>query len=180
MYVPFGNINWSMIATAIWQPSPIMVNILWTFMSALISNGNEATKPKSTAHVKTALVVTGLVTAIGHLSALYLCTARIYPDVTFTSIFVPIQRTIMPFEDATHFIFQIDYAIIFIATTIWCFQSISDVERFINGGGFPESWKTLTTVLSAAVIVGPAATLSAVWYWRENKLSSFNGSRKMA
>lgn len=183
MFYPFGNIDWTMLATALWQPSPIIVNIIWVLLSALTPNPTSASSrgantSTSKRHVKAAYVLSGILSAISHLTTLYLCVTGIYPDVTFKSIFgTTPPPSGAPFDDSVHFVFQVDYLVIFIATTVWCFQAMSEARaRTSSQASLVKKVQQAVMLLLGVVAIGPAATLSAVWYWREDKFGLAGGA----
>jgi hypothetical protein len=171
MFYPFSNIDHTMLATAFWQPSPIYVNILWIIFATFTSGQGSAKQS-----IRTAYILSGLISLVSHQTTVFLCL--ISPELSLSAIFLPQQRANMSFDSAIHFFFQIDYLIIFISTTIWAFQNIMDVKR-VTGGGTTGGVSTVLGLVVGAIAIGPAATLSAVWYWREERISGVGKGRKI-
>ena len=167
MFYPFQDLDYTMFATALWQPSPILVNIVWILLASITSSGSKA------GNVLNAYLMSGLLAAASHLVVLYQAFSSSCPDVTVTSIFIPIERTTAPFEEAVHFIFQIDYLLIFIATSIWCIQTILALQTRLGRN----ATVLILAVLLGVPTIGPAATLSGVWYWREKKLARLEAGK---
>jgi hypothetical protein len=183
MFYPFNNPDLTMIATAVWQPSPIFVNIIWAILSTIVGETpatNSASGSKTTVkrYFFLAYIGAGLIGAISHISTLYACLSPAYPDITFRSIFLPVERMALPFDEAVHFIFQIDYLIIFISTTVWCLQVSSEAQGTGNRSGGVMG--RVLKLIAGVAAIGPAATLSAVWHMRENRLVKQDLAKKKA
>lgn len=163
MYYPFANIEHTMLATAFWQPSPVLVNITWFILSRFASSVGSPTP-----HLKAAIAIVGLIAAAGHVGTLYACISDRYPSVTLSSIFLPTVGSSPSFEAATHFIFQIDYAVIFAATSVWCAQTFAE-DRARAGKKQGSALVDAVNVLLSTAVVGPGATLAWVWYGRQGK-----------
>jgi hypothetical protein len=84
---------------------------------------------------------------------------------------VPVgDRTSM--SGALHYIFQADYGIIFVAAVAAAFLTLWDIERL---GIAKLSLSKAATLMAVGVIcVGPAATVSGVWYAREHLMNGRN------
>lgn len=165
MFYPFGNIDYTMLATAFWQPAPVLVNIIWVILKQMSSSTGTA-RP----HIRATLAVTGTVAAAAHIGTLYGIFSPSYPSITPSSIFVPLEARATSFEEAAHFIFQIDYLLIFIASTIWCLQSRA--EDRVKGGKRGTRVADLVLLVVSVGLVGPGATLAWVWYRRQGKAGS--------
>jgi hypothetical protein len=156
MYYPFVNRDYTMIAIAIWQLSPIYINIVWIILRSLSSE-----KADSTRAMKRCLRVVGAIGALSHISTLTACFTQ-YSPVTFTSVFIPISTSsTLSLEQGSHMLFQIDYLAIFAATSLWAFQvrARDRAQMGKQGSGIKEAiYIALSTVL-----LGPGATLAAVW-----------------
>lgn len=176
VYYPFSDIDSTMIVVAFWQSTPIVVNLLWYGFSSLISSESGLDANADLRHVSRALLAPVILCSAAHGYVLYRCLSPNDPNVTLTSVFLPRQWAGMQFDEAVHFIFQVDYSVIFLATTIWSIQSVIDVKRWADEDVSAIGASILT--LLGASISGPAATLCAVWYWRESKLASPGGVRK--
>jgi hypothetical protein len=168
IYYPFADVETTMAAVAFWQITPFVVNILWLLFSFRVGNpdsSNTGNAKNDAPYLKRIYATTFATSVLSHFFTLYLCFSRY---VSFTYIFLPREYQGMSFENAMNFIFQVDFWIIFLATMVWCFQAVWDIKRlgFMNVGLL----KAAVSIGLGAVVVGPGAVLSAVWWWREEKI----------
>lgn len=157
MYYPYKNLDHTMLATAFWQPSPLLVNLLWAIFALFTSKTKSTTAKTASKHFGQSSIVIGTIAAICHITTLYACFSADHPTVTLKSIFVPIENAKGAFEDAVHFIFQIDYLIVFLATTVFCVQKRSERRAVGKAGSVIMDVAILGL---STVVVGPGATLA--------------------
>jgi hypothetical protein len=71
----------------------------------------------------------------------------------------------MPPEEVSLFIFQIEYLVTFLATSIWCLQVCLGGRR-ASGTGLGLGKAVVLGGVSLGLI-GPGALICTAWYWRE-------------
>lgn len=64
-----------------------------------------------------------------------------------------------------HNMFLWDFYITFVACLMWCFIGVWDLNRM--GIARVNSKIVLLAMAAGSIVVGPGATMSATWYWRE-------------
>jgi hypothetical protein len=171
MYYPFSNVDHTMLASAIWQPSPILVNLLWAFFSSMSSSTKGGQD-----YIRVTLIASAILSTFSHIATTYICYTS--SDLTYGSVFLPIDNGSLSFESAIHYIFQVDFLFVQIATTVWCFQSLVNVNASTPGIRPISPARAACFIVGGAVAVGPAATLSAVWYWREGQREKLESHSK--
>jgi hypothetical protein len=163
----------------LWQPCPLYVNGLLFILSRIFSSPDDIPKvveKKGTTtaatlqdvkYLNSLYIVAFVVTAAAHFATFYIILTSTDPQHSFTHVFVkPYDWGQSGVTKGLHAVFQADYWIIFLASLIWAYMAIFDLKR---------GRKTNVSLFSAAllviigsVVVGPAAVLAGVWYWREN------------
>jgi hypothetical protein len=143
---------------ALWQPTPLYINILtFVFSKFFSSEGND------TYYLRKLYILFMLVSALSHIAVLYSVTTS---NLTLTNIFIPrpgMKRSDIATE--LHHIFQIDFWIIFAASLAWAYGHVCDMKAL----GFPVSrLRGVLTILFWTCVAGPAAAVAAVWLWRED------------
>lgn len=150
---------------AFWQVSPMVANLLWWLFSSMSSN----TTTKSQQYTLGPLhMVTILVSFISHLSTLYLCTTSADPTLSLRFVFYPSLPEHASMPEAVHFIFQIDFWIICLATLVWALQGQLELISLRRTSITIPIAFSLTAL--GALLFGPGAVVGAVWWWREGKL----------
>lgn len=187
MYIPWNNIFTTQALAALWQPSPWIVNILLVMFSTLYSIGGSETKVEpegTTADVKylqRVYLLSFAVSAISH----WLTIATIFfsknPNLTFTHVFLPSKelflatQSISTLHEGLHYIFQIDYWIIFGSSLIWAYLAILDTNRVAQSYVAP--MQAVSVMALNTVLFGPAATVAAIWHSREGTLAGLQKSK---
>ena len=82
----------------------------------------------------------------------------------------------MSLVQGLHLIFLWDFWIIFFASLVWTYLSIWDLKRV--GKTDVSLLQGLALLLGGTIVVGPAATVAGVWYWRELCLVRGDTERK--
>lgn len=166
----------------LWQPSPLYVNGLLSILSRVFASSNTNTPALVEARKGTATVqeqnqdvkylnsiytVAFVATAAAHLATFYVMLTSTDPQHSFTHVFVkPHDWGQSGVTKGLHAIFQADYWIIFLASLVWAYLAVWDLKR---GGKTDVSLFTAAVlIVVGSAVVGPAAALAGVWYWREN------------
>ena len=84
-------------------------------------------------------------------------------------VFIPqLSRGYLGLTEAMHFIFQVDWVVIFAASLVWCVQAIWDLR--LMGKTDVGVGKGIMMVALGSLLLGPGAVIALVWLWREDKL----------
>ncbi|KAK7894825.1 hypothetical protein LTR67_005564 [Exophiala xenobiotica] len=174
MFLPYSEENyWTTQGTvALWQPSPWFVNaILWACSSFYARSGTEAEESVSTlADVKylgSIYSVAFIASAIAHVVTMSVCLFSGDWQHSFGHVFVPDNITHdTPLSDALRMIFQVDFWIISAASLVWAYVAVWDLKRI--GKTNVSLIQTAAAILLGSIVVGPAAAVTGVWYWREH------------
>lgn len=187
MYLPYSDNTTTKFTTqlmvAIWQFSPVYVNILLVILSACFSTTpapeNEPTQADLPWLRKVYATVIG-VGAVTHITTiinlLYWPTSD--PKYTFKHAFVLIfsqspsasADRLDQFSISMLRVFQWDFWIIFTASFIWAWQALWDLNRVAQTK--INLWVSAIAMIAGSFLLGPAAVLGAVWYYREEKIAS--------
>ncbi|KAK5207798.1 hypothetical protein LTR72_007405 [Exophiala xenobiotica] len=176
MYIPWKDPSTVQNLESLWQPSPMFVPLICGILGCFyvkrqkviqVSRTAKETFP-DVAHLKRVYVVTG---ALGFLLHVY-CLAKILSsaDLSLTSVFWP-DFTAQPkaFGEALRSIFLADFWGFHIATYVWLCMAAWDLKRM--GRANVDIGKASALIAVGSLIIGPGATMSAVWYWRESALA---------
>jgi hypothetical protein len=95
------------------------------------------------------------------------------PSVSWASVFVPSNYTwAKSFDWGLLWIFQWDWVIWGLIMIIPAWVAVCDVKRLEQGHVTSENYmKGLLCIMMATIGGGPGAALTAVWFWREDKLA---------
>lgn len=168
---------------AFWQFTPLVLNLLWYVFSSIYGSASPSdSKPRPSADsrdLSLLYLAAFVVTQSSHAITLFLCVTSPDPSISFDTVFsLRVPTAAAPMHEAIHFIFKVDYWIIFAATLLWCVQAEWEVIALRR-----TSLTAMTAVLSTlagAVVLGPGAVLSAVWWWRESKIGAVPVAKKDA
>ncbi|KAI9632360.1 uncharacterized protein MKK02DRAFT_40662 [Dioszegia hungarica] len=157
LFYPFANIEYTMLATAVWQFSPVLINLVWVLLTRLAPA--HTGESRSTGHIlRQAHKVMGSLASLSHLTTLFACFSPSYPDITLSSVFWSGQTPKVSFSEAMNFIFQVDYLIVFACSTLWCLQIRDRARRERNKAG--RVTMDLLVLGASVVFLGPGATVS--------------------
>ncbi|KXJ91102.1 hypothetical protein Micbo1qcDRAFT_195904 [Microdochium bolleyi] len=152
--------------------------------------GGDMTPPDDVFYLKTYYAMVGMLCFVVHAYVLYQIQTGGYAEliasaaaagggpggaVTFSSVFLPskdLWKTSL--AAGLHYIFQWDEIGIFGTALTWSWVKTWDIQRAaaatrggVSGAALARSAVLITL---ANVLVGPGATIMAIWFWRENKL----------
>ncbi|EXJ70237.1 uncharacterized protein A1O5_06305 [Cladophialophora psammophila CBS 110553] len=189
MFLPYSAPDlWTTQAmVALWQPCPGYVDALLWLLSKVYSHagssqGHAAAAAQQAKHEKasstqeaddvrylnTVYTVSFAVAALSHVAVVLTCLFSSDSQHSFEHMFLPpsageVQLSLV---QGIHGIFQADFWIIFAASAVWAYLAIWDLKRVglkkdINLG------TALVGLVLGCVALGPAATITLVWWWRE-------------
>ncbi|KFY88226.1 hypothetical protein V500_06467 [Pseudogymnoascus sp. VKM F-4518 (FW-2643)] len=160
-----------------WQLSPMLVPLLCTIFAYFHpSQRSKATQqPRKTNEIspdleplKRLYVITGILGVLFHVY----CVVRAYfdPELTLSAVFWPDfvsqEKTL---GEGVKFMFLVDVWALEVATYVWSCQAVWDLKRV--GRSNADIPKAAVLIAISTVVLGPGATLCAVWYWRETRLA---------
>jgi hypothetical protein len=185
LYLPFpdNDLRITQLCTGYWQMTPLYVNILLFILPNTIYKNKSATTEKSKsmsatslsgreefALLRTLYAAIFLVTALAHLITLYLTVFSTNPSTSFQHAIlrVPHISNNMSMSAALHYIFQVDFLIISVASVAGAFLALCDLRR--NSSEGVGLWKAVFGIGFGIVVVGPGAVVAGVWWVREGLL----------
>lgn len=177
MFWPGKDLNTAQNIIAFWQVSPILVNVpLWIaspFVSSASTSTTSKTKSADLPYLKTIYGVFFITSVAVHWYTIYRISVSENPAVTYTSVWVPSTSDWKKdLDSGLLYIFQCDWFIVGLVHIIPAFIAVCDVHRLLHGtvtGG--QTIKAGIVALFLTLVAGPGAALTAVWYWREEKLA---------
>lgn len=166
---------------AFWQFAPILVNAPLWLVSLMGSPSTTAVGQKKNAdipHLKTLYAFCFFLSVGVHWYTIYGISVSTHPDATYARVFVPSMYTWnkdIPW--GLLWIFQWDWIIIGIMCVIPSWVAVCDVQRMRKGEASLENiLESFLVIMTIAIGGGPAAALSAVWFWREGNLAAIEGA----
>lgn len=155
---------------AIWLTSTFTVNLLlaiFTKFFQLISN-EEVRRSSSddTVYVKTLYALWFFPSAVAHMVLLYTST---HAHWTLSDVFLP-KPDLMKgsLSEMVYYIFVLDFAVMFIVALWTAFLVIVDLQ--IMGRSSLSRITVATVMILSTYLIGPAATILAAWWWREDMI----------
>ncbi|OAL40095.1 hypothetical protein AYO20_00513 [Fonsecaea nubica] len=154
------------------------------------AQAHQTTKPKpdyapghdDVKYLNRVYLVSFAVAALSHVAVAVTCLVSSDPEHSFQHMFLPPSSSTsssstmaesdtqqLSLVQGMHAIFQADYWIIFVASLVWAYLAIWDLKRL----GLTRDVNLATALLAmllGCVLVGPAATVAMVWWWREGVL----------
>lgn len=175
MFVPWKDPYTIQNFESLWQPSPMFVPIICGILGYFYTRGNFKQHVRKASqgfpdvpHIKNLYVVTG---ALGFALHIY-CLAKILfsPDMSLASVFWP-DFTAQPKElgEGLRSLFLTDFWGFYIASYVWLCMAVWDLNRM--GRAAVDIGKASALIALGSFTIGPGATMSAVWYWREGVLA---------
>lgn len=176
LFVPWGNAVTIQNFAALWQISPMLVPLICSILGSSYAKLHNL-KPVSRranevfpdlVHLKRLYIVTGVLGLVLHAYCITRITSS--SDMSLKSVFWPdfsVQRR--PFGQGLQVLFLTDFWGFYIASHAWLCMAVYDVKRM--GRTTVALGKACALITLSAFIIGPGATMSAVWYWREKALA---------
>jgi hypothetical protein len=169
MYLPWSDINTTMSYTALWQPSPVFINLLMLvlpFLFAASKTGGPESAKADVKYLQRIYLVSGTVSAIVHVATMLACLLSNDPHVSLRYIFVPnMDRAQSSMAAGVHHIFQVDFILCFASSLAWALLAFLDLKR--EGKTTTCLAWAITIVTALSIFAGPSAALAITWYWRE-------------
>lgn len=174
---------------AFWQTTPLLVNVPLWIASAFTSTSSSSSssthsRGKDLSHLKFLYIFSFALSVVIHWYTIYGVSVSENPSVSITSVFVPsANKWKSSLGDGLLWIFQWDWIICGIAAMIPCIIAMCDVQRLTYGVvTLQRVCSSTITSIALTLLGGPGATLSIVWYWREQKMAmieeKIGGSKK--
>lgn len=170
MFLPFNDPDLSLRQAFIanWQPCPLYVSLLLIVIAQLYGSAGKITESSVSdlGHVKSMYACSLVVSAFSHIFLLYGWTQSRW---SLVDVFVPrmisVNRSV---SELLYYIFQLDFVFIFAAAILAAYVSIIDLGEL--GRSDVSSLVAVMSLVLGNVLIGPGATVAAVWWWREDKL----------
>jgi hypothetical protein len=164
------------IFESLWQPSPVFVPLICSILGYYYVKKNKIVQVSRTAkesfpdmsYLKSLYVVTGALGFMLHSYSLVKILSS--SELSLTSVFWP-DFTAQPrdFGEGLRTLFLVDFWGFYIASYAWLCMAAWDLKRM--GRTAIDTGKASALIALSSFIVGPGATMSAVWYWRESALA---------
>lgn len=176
MYLPWGSPSTIQNFESLWQPAPMFVPLICSILGYLYVKRHNLRPVSRKAdelipdvpHLKKLYVMTGLLGLALHVY----CISKIVssPDMTLASVFwADFRAQPKEFGEGLRALFLVDFWGFEIATYVWLCMAVWDLKRV--GRTRIEAGKASALIALSCFIVGPGATMSAVWYWREDAMA---------
>lgn len=177
MYLPFSDpqLQLTQALIAFWQPCPLLVNILLVIFATAYGKGpasKEKTAPRTDTlkYLDRLYMLCFITCAIVHIGTMLLFLFSTNPHISFTQalIHLPTNKR-LTMAACLHYVFQVDLLIIIGSALIATYLTLLDLKK----AGLTEIslLNSALGMLVGTVFVGPAATISGVWYYREHGMS---------
>jgi hypothetical protein len=176
MFLPWSDPNVLQNFEALWQVSPMLAPALCSIFGYYYAKTHNISKTsrkrKQTApdlpHLKKLYIFTGL---LGLLLHIYIITKIVLTqDLTLASVFWPdFSALAKPFGEGLRALFLADFWGFYVASYIWLCMAAWDLKRV--GRITVNVSKVSALIALGYFVIGPGATMSAVWYWRECALA---------
>lgn len=187
MFWPFADPDTVQALIAFWQPSPVYVNVLLILFSTLYnliwpddhSTFRASAEPPDMPQLKKLYFVAFGLSLLLHFGTVFTVILSADPELTFGSIFLlPQLSPSMSLTGGLKLIWLVDFWVWAIATMCWCWLSVWDLTRV--GLTTVSVAKAGAAIILGSIVLGPGATMTACWYWREQAMSRTNAPRKAA
>lgn len=167
--------NWA------WQLFPFFVSLAQMIIMYLpLSSSSGTSEPKAggSVHINNATDLRIIRTTIFPL-ALLSVSIWIYTLITspfpLSTLFIPTSQVTNTFLPVMRRFFQVDQVSSFGASLVWLVYMFGDLK---TQEVVRQSWVTLFAVVALSlVVVGPGATFTLGWWWREEVLAGVGGDR---
>ncbi|KAH0846650.1 hypothetical protein AYO21_08051 [Fonsecaea monophora] len=176
MYVPWKDPSTIQIFESLWQPSPMFVPLICGVLGYIcvkryniVQVSRKANEPfPDIPYLKSLYFVTGVLGAALHVYSL----SKIFfsPDLSLASVFWPdFSAQPKDLTEGLKSLFLADFWGFHIASYAWLCMAVWDIKRM---GRTTVGFGAASALIAlGSLIIGPGATMSAVWYWREIAMS---------
>lgn len=167
----------SQFTTALWQPSPVYVQILVIVFGYFMSDtsqgyaGDDPTKPLAdVSELKRAYVLGGAFSALLHLGTVLTLLSSNDPALSFSAVFLPnAGLTVDPVFAGFQNVWLPDFWIFVTASVLWCCFAVYDLKRV--GRAVVDVGKASALLILGSVVLGPSTVMAATWYYREDAIA---------
>lgn len=178
IYLPGLSIDTRQILVALWQPSPLYVNLIWVVLARILP-GSGTERPKKefgspTYWIKALHSSAVFTSLVFHNIMIYNCLLSGNSEISFVNVLVPLGRAEWTMSQALLFIFQVDFWIIMAAGLLWCYIAVGDLFELEMTNIDAGTGGMLIFICSS--LLGPGGAISMVSIWREDRLRA--GARK--
>lgn len=171
-YLPGLDADTRQVLVAVWQFSPLYVNLLWGLFATFLPS-SDVERPKEefadptywTKCLHTSAVFTS---AIFHWILVFNVLFSGNPDITFRNVLIPLWNESYSMAEALLFIFQVDFWLIMAAGILWSYISIGDL--FELGMTNIDAATGGMLIFLVSNVLGPGAAISLVCIWREDRM----------
>lgn len=161
------------VAILVWVFFPLYIHVLQKWFAARFRAAEStvgltlrASSLVSVVAVRRLFYFSFIISALGHFLAVGTCSLVLGST---SSVFAFRPGGLSSFFD-NHNLYLVDYYITMAAGLIWSLGSIRDLER--NGVVASVKWFVVSpAAVIGSVVFGPAAVISAICVWRENKMA---------
>jgi len=164
---------------AFWQITPFLVNVLLALftrwfgptIAAPSKTGKTNPSDKDALYIKTLYGICLIISMLSHFAMLYCCVVLSTQPQILVKTFIPeLAKLNESTGNFLHYMFQVDYLIIFASSLLWAVVAVEDMRR--AGKAEVSLVQLLVVVTLGTIVIGPAATTVAIWWWRENKMEA--------
>lgn len=176
MFIPWTGSDTVQNFESLWQVSPMLVPLLCSIFGRFYATKQNSVQVQRKAkeecpdipHLKRLYIVTGILGLALHVY----CFTKIIssPTLSLSSVFwLDLTAEPKAFGEGLKQLFLVDFWGFEFATYGWLCMAVWDVKRM--GRTTLDIGKSSALLALSSFILGPGATMSAVWYWRENALA---------
>ncbi|GAB7352388.1 hypothetical protein MBLNU459_g2821t1 [Dothideomycetes sp. NU459] len=176
MFLPWKDPNTIQTFETLWQISPLLVPLISGVLSYYFTKRHDLKSVPpiakrvfpDVAHLEILYTLSGI---LGFLLHVY-CLARISSsrELSFVSVFwSDFSAAPKALGEGIKDVFLADFWGFQVATYAWLCMAVWDVKRM--GRTSVDTWKASALIALGSFVIGPGATMSMVWYWRERVLA---------
>ncbi|KAF7541677.1 hypothetical protein G7054_g424 [Neopestalotiopsis clavispora] len=172
MFLPWANPNTVQNLESLWQISPMLVPLICWFLGYFYVKRHNLKRVSRTAkevfpdmpHLKRLYLFTAALGLVFHFYALG--SILISNELSLKSVFWPnFSRSSKTFGEGLRSLFMADFWGFYVATYGWLCMAVWDLKRM---GRVQVNVRKASAIIALGhIIIGPGATISLVWYWRE-------------
>jgi hypothetical protein len=182
MYMPWKDPSTIQNFESLWQPSPMFIPLICGVLGYLYVKRYKIVQiPRRASeafpdvpHLKRLYFVTGVLGAVLHVYSLSKILSS--PDLSLASVFWPdFSAQPKDLTEGLKSLFLADFWGFQVASYAWLCMAVWDVKRM--GRTTVGIGSASALIALGSLIIGPGATMSAVWYWRELALAKVTFAR---
>ncbi|KAI7717532.1 hypothetical protein KC353_g4500 [Hortaea werneckii] len=182
IYLPYDDWSLTQASIAAWQPAPLFVNLLLVVFTWAYTDGAGDTlhgivsTSGGLKELKQVYALGFLVAAAAHWALLTICFLASDARLSVQHVLFPdwklfVGESVNPtLPEGLLYIFQWDFLIIAATMLVLAYMVALDA-RGTQPQNTSSPGKILGLLCIGSIILGPTATVAAVWYWREGLLA---------